>query len=72
MHLPRQDCEVEPVDRAHAAEVKMDLLERQRTGIFVLCEEAAEQLRSRNDRAIGLQRPAVLEIKQVGNPARNH
>ena len=69
MHLTRPDLEVEPVDRAHPAEAQRHFFQRQGAGIGRRAEQRFEQLGPRDDRAVALERAAVLEIQDLGNSA---
>ena len=68
---PGRIVEVEPVDRAHAAEAQRHLFERQRAGI---ARPAPSRRASRSGRGtiarLLCERAAVLEIEQVGDAAR--
>ena len=69
MHLTGPDLEVEPVDCLHPAEAQRHLLQRQGAGVGRSAKQRPEQVGPRDDRAVALERAAVLEIEDLGNSA---
>ena len=69
VHFGGADGEIEAVDGAHAAEAQRDVLELHRARIGAWPEQALEQVGPRDDGAIAFQRPAVLEVEQLGDAA---
>src|SRR5581483_12345459 len=63
VHLAVPDFEIEPVDRAYAAEAERHSFERERAGRRRSAQDARQEIGPRDDGAAAFERTAVLEIK---------
>jgi len=71
MHLTGPDLEVEPVDCLHPPKLSDTCSSVKAPASGAAPKQRPEQVGSRDDRAVALERAAVLEIEDLGNSAGN-